>query len=267
MRAIALLGFLPAACGGGDMYLSTEEPMKPETCMRCHADHYTQWSGSMHAFGSFCVQCHVTLAVSLGLTTDGTDLDTVPPYAKGVTCSFATRSIRSRAITTTRSCSRPTTRCAAASATRSRRPRTARPTPASSTVTTTARRRCAARATTSSRRRRPAFTSHVQRVAGHDLRRREQPAHAPHVRHLPHVRDRRRRDERPRRRDARRAAALGVHEHTFGGIDEALTDWPEKAGQQAAIGGKLCVPPNNGGQIEVTLDDRGPGHHWPSGAA
>jgi hypothetical protein len=68
---------------------------------------------------------------------------------------------------------------------------------------------------------------------------------------------------------------LGVHEHTFGGIDEALTDWPDKAGQQAAIardlgpaiGGKLCVSPNNGGQIEVTLDDRGPGHNWPSGAA
>ena len=110
MKAAVLLLVFVAACGGGDTYLSTEELMKPETCMQCHADHYTQWSGSMHAYasndpvflamnargqkvtggalGSFCVQCHAPLAVSLGLTTDGTNLDQVPQYAKGVTCYF-----------------------------------------------------------------------------------------------------------------------------------------------------------------------------------
>src|SRR5262249_1742119 len=68
--------------------------------------------------------------------------------------------------------------------------------------------------------------------------------------------------------------SLGVHEHTFAGIDTALTDWPEKTAQRAAIdrdlgpalGAKLCVSSVDGGRIEVTLDDRGAGHNWPSGA-
>src|SRR4029079_244504 len=33
-----------------------------------------------------------------------------------------------------------------------------------------------------------------------------------------------------------------------------------------ALGAKLCMSPADGDRIEVTLDDRGPGHNWPSGA-
>jgi len=36
--------------------------------------------------GSFCVRCHAPLAVELGLTTDGLDLDNVEPHLRGITC-------------------------------------------------------------------------------------------------------------------------------------------------------------------------------------
>ena len=38
--------------------------------------------------GDFCVTCHAPMAVRLGLTEDGLNLDDVPQYAKGVTCFF-----------------------------------------------------------------------------------------------------------------------------------------------------------------------------------
>ncbi len=81
-----------------------------ESCQDCHPDHYREWSGSMHAYasedpvfralnavgqaetdgalGDFCVQCHAPLAVQLGLTADGLDLDEVPPSLRGVNCYF-----------------------------------------------------------------------------------------------------------------------------------------------------------------------------------
>lgn len=112
-RALVALAFLVwlAACGGGDAdYFSEEELMNPENCQECHPTHYQEWSGSMHAYagddpvflamnargqeetggelGDFCVQCHAPMALRLGLTTDGLNLDEVPQYAKGVTCYF-----------------------------------------------------------------------------------------------------------------------------------------------------------------------------------
>jgi len=38
--------------------------------------------------GDFCVQCHAPLAVQLGLTEDGLNLDEVPKHLQGVTCYF-----------------------------------------------------------------------------------------------------------------------------------------------------------------------------------
>ncbi|HTA90706.1 MAG TPA: hypothetical protein VK745_14045, partial [Polyangiaceae bacterium] len=32
--------------------LSQAELMDPKTCGSCHAEHYTEWSGSMHAYAS-----------------------------------------------------------------------------------------------------------------------------------------------------------------------------------------------------------------------
>jgi hypothetical protein len=38
--------------------------------------------------GDFCVKCHAPMAVREGATTDGLNLDTLPPSLKGVTCYF-----------------------------------------------------------------------------------------------------------------------------------------------------------------------------------
>ncbi len=90
--------------------LSRAELLDPETCKTCHADHYREWSGSMHAYaaddpvframnargqretggqlGTFCVNCHAPMAVRENATTDGLNLDAVDPKLKGVTCFF-----------------------------------------------------------------------------------------------------------------------------------------------------------------------------------
>ncbi len=90
--------------------LSVQELMKPETCKTCHSGHYDEWSGSMHAYaakdpvframnkrgqeetggklGDFCVGCHAPLAVAVGATTDGLNLDELPDELLGVGCYF-----------------------------------------------------------------------------------------------------------------------------------------------------------------------------------
>lgn len=101
LAAVALL----AACGPSE---SIESLRDPETCRECHPDHVQQWEGSMHAYasqdpvflalnalgqaetdgelGDFCVQCHAPLAVRLGLTTDGLNLDEIDAELLGVNC-------------------------------------------------------------------------------------------------------------------------------------------------------------------------------------
>ena len=67
---------------------------------------------------------------------------------------------------------------------------------------------------------------------------------------------------------------FGRREHTFPGIDVALTPWPGMDVQQAAIRRdlrallvpRLCVQPVDGGRIAVQLDNIGAGHMFPSGA-
>lgn len=114
MRSALALALLLAACGDPDAPApptkSRAELMKPETCAECHADHYREWSGSMHAYaaedpvfiamnrrgqeetggalGDFCVNCHAPMAVREGATTDGLNLSELPSELKGVTCYF-----------------------------------------------------------------------------------------------------------------------------------------------------------------------------------
>ena len=38
--------------------------------------------------GNFCINCHAPMAVQLGLSEDGLNMDDLPSYAKGVTCYF-----------------------------------------------------------------------------------------------------------------------------------------------------------------------------------
>ena len=99
-----------SSSSGSSSYISTADLMNPKNCATCHADHFKQWSGSMHAYasddpvfvamnaraqreskgavGSFCVGCHAPLAVRTGATTDGLNLATLPASLKGVTCFF-----------------------------------------------------------------------------------------------------------------------------------------------------------------------------------
>jgi hypothetical protein len=119
--ALAALGLATAAactplgCNGGSgqaqqAYLDRDTMLDPLTCKTCHADHYDDWAGSMHAYasddpvfqamnqrgqketggqlGSFCVKCHAPMALNEGATTDGTNLASVPQKLKGVTCFF-----------------------------------------------------------------------------------------------------------------------------------------------------------------------------------
>ena len=109
--AIAGLVCALAGCSTDTPARSVAELEDPATCMECHAQHVTQWAGSMHAYasddpvflamnqrgqretngtlGTFCVQCHAPMAVKLKLT-NGTDFDptTLPPAARGITCYF-----------------------------------------------------------------------------------------------------------------------------------------------------------------------------------
>jgi hypothetical protein len=97
-------------CGQAPPSLTTAELMKPDSCKMCHPNHFAQWSGSMHAYaaddpvframnsrgqretggalGTFCVNCHAPMAVKLGMTPDGLNLDSLPPELHGVTCFF-----------------------------------------------------------------------------------------------------------------------------------------------------------------------------------
>ncbi len=293
---LVMLALAAAACGGND-YLSKEELMDPATCLGCHADHYTQWSGSMHAYasndpvflamnargqkatggalGSFCVQCHAPMALELGLTTDGTNLDQVPQFARGVTCYFC-HSVASVASDhnaplvlaedgVLRGGIQQPVASPAHPAERSpfldgHAPESAQLCGACHDVVT------------------PAGV-HLERtyaewqgtIFGQDNPRTHLSCGQCHMFATDGVitsGDGAAKLDVPLR-------PLGVHEHTFGGIDTALTDWPEKDGQLTAIardlgpalGVKLCVSPADGDRIEVTLDDRGPGHNWPSGAA
>jgi hypothetical protein len=108
--SVVPLGCSHSAGPSTPTYLDRDTLLDPQTCGTCHADHYNDWSGSMHAYasddpvfqamnargqretggqlGSFCVKCHAPMALEEGATTDGTNLATVPQKLKGVTCFF-----------------------------------------------------------------------------------------------------------------------------------------------------------------------------------
>jgi hypothetical protein len=95
---------------GDDAISPDDRLLDPKTCEECHPQHYREWLGSMHAYaaedpvframnargqretngalGDFCIKCHAPMAVELGLTTDGLNLDEVPKHLQGVTCFF-----------------------------------------------------------------------------------------------------------------------------------------------------------------------------------
>ena len=91
-------------------YLTPEQLRDPETCKGCHPSHYREWASSMHAYsardpvflamnrrgqretdgalGEFCVRCHAPMAVADGLTKDGLNIEQLPDQQRGVSCYF-----------------------------------------------------------------------------------------------------------------------------------------------------------------------------------
>ena len=109
--ALLLAVSAAAGCGGGSpaATLSPQALMDSTICQTCHPAQYQQWEQSMHAYatddpvframnaraqretsgalGTFCLNCHAPVAVKNQLT-DGSNLDSIPAAAKGVTCYF-----------------------------------------------------------------------------------------------------------------------------------------------------------------------------------
>jgi hypothetical protein len=111
---VSLAGAASSCSSHGTAPPPTFEPrealLDPNTCSKCHADHFRDWSGSMHAYasddpvflamnargqretggalGDFCVKCHAPLALHEGKTTDGLNLAGVDPKYKGVNCFY-----------------------------------------------------------------------------------------------------------------------------------------------------------------------------------
>jgi len=108
---LAALALALALGACSDEKRPVEELQDPGTCAECHPKHFTQWSGSMHAYaaedpvflamnrrgqretngalGDFCINCHAPMAKQLGFTDFANfDPSVLPPAARGVTCYF-----------------------------------------------------------------------------------------------------------------------------------------------------------------------------------
>jgi hypothetical protein len=105
----AALGALPSCSSAVTPSLDPQALRDPEACRGCHPTQYDEWAASPHAhaaddpvflamnqraqresvgaLGTFCVNCHAPLAVREGLTT-GASVASLPASRKGVTCYF-----------------------------------------------------------------------------------------------------------------------------------------------------------------------------------
>jgi len=293
--AVVTAALALAACGSSHDYLTTEELMKPESCMECHPKHFTEWSGSMHAYasddpvflamnakgqadtggalGDFCVNCHAPMARRLGLTTDGLNLATLEPWAKGVTCFFchsvesvtddhnnplvlAADDVMRGGLQNPDPVDSPAHRTKYSAVVDADRPESASMCGACHDIVTPKgvhlERTFAEWQTTIfgkvDRPRTLLSCGECHMFAVTDV-----------VADVPEA-------NVPQREFGRR-------EHTFAGVDVALTPWPQLDEQLAAIDRdlrgalipKLCFDP--AGRLAYTLDNVGNGHKWPSGAA
>jgi len=115
-RALLACMLLLLACdGNGDggerrVALTRAELLDPESCKSCHPNHYREWASSMHAYaaddpvflamnrrgqeetngelGDFCVSCHAPMAMREKVIEDFAELEDIPAHLKGVTCYF-----------------------------------------------------------------------------------------------------------------------------------------------------------------------------------
>jgi len=271
--------------------MTRAELLSPEACMDCHPRHYREWSGSMHAYaaddpvflamnargqeetagelGDFCVQCHAPMAVREGATTDGLNLASVPQELKGVTCFFchnvdAVEGEHNNPLRLANdNAMRGALRDGAESGAHDQRysPLHDRQSQESSKL-------CGACHDIVT----PAGI-HLERTYSEwqdsfFSRSHDQGGLSCGNCHMP---------GQPGEviADVEGVGVREFHEHTFPGIDVALTPWPEKDAQLAgifrdlepAVLATLCWTPVDGGKVQVTLDNIGAGHMMPSGAA
>ncbi len=285
----ALVGF--AACG--DEVLPVEELLKPETCQTCHPGHYTEWSGSMHAYasddpvflalnklgqeetggqlGGFCVQCHAPLALKLGLTVDGLNLDEVPAYAKGIGCYFChnVKEVAGTHNNPIELAMDQTMRGGLSNPVENTAHRTAFSplVDAESQASSALCGSCHDIITPGGVHLERTFAEwqttifadpdprkHASCASCHMIVSTDVVAEGPGL-------------DVPLR-------PFGRREHTFAGIDVALTPWPEIEAQRAAIRRdlkgallpRLCVLPADAGRIDYRVDNVGTGHMFPTGA-
>ncbi|MBE7454710.1 MAG: hypothetical protein HS111_39350 [Kofleriaceae bacterium] len=280
-----------AACG--DDPLPVEELMKPETCQACHPNHFREWSGSMHAYagddpvflamnakgqeetggalGGFCVQCHAPLALQLGLTTDGLNLPDVPQWAKGVGCYSCHNVVE---VTGThnnplRLAMDQTMRGGLRDAVESPAHRTAYSSllDAESQGSSAMCGSCHDIVTPAGVHLERTFSEWQETIFAHASPLRHVSCAACHMVPSTDVIAEGPGLDVPLR-------PYGRREHTFAGLDVALTPWPEVEGQLAAIRRdlqavllpRLCVVPADAGRIDYRLDNVGAGHMFPSGA-
>ena len=293
MRRTLLLAVAVAAlgCPSIESYdLDEEALLNPASCAGCHPDHFEQWSGSMHAYTGFdpvfdasnrvylqdtgdarpdhCVRCHSPMAVREGFTENGLDLADAPDHLRGITCATCHLI---EALAPDHTGDQEFARDGVL------RGGLVDPSPTSAH---------ASRYSLLHDRNDPSSSDmcgschcvwnqddlHVERTlhewrgsvyANHDLTR--QTCGGCHM----------------RGRDGRAATDPGLpirrlHDHTFPGVDTALTDFPGKAAQAAAIQdeldnsllARLCVEPDPAGAaVSVRLENIGAGHSFPSGAS
>jgi hypothetical protein len=292
--AFAALGALASACGDDAITpLEISELMKPETCMTCHPKHYTEWSGSMHAYaaddpvflamnqrgqrdtggalGDFCVKCHAPIALRLGLTTDGLNLAEVPQWAKGVGCYFChnIEDVQGDHNNPLVLAMDDTMRGGIKDPVRNQAHRSSYSTFLDGTAGDSSRACGACHDIVNQRGFAIERTYAEWRgsiFAGPDPRRTLSCGQCHMIGNTDVI------AEDP---DASvKLRPSGRREHTFAGVDVALTPFPQLEEQRAAINrdlrgavlAKLCVLPTNGGEITLRLDPVAPGHNWPSGA-
>jgi hypothetical protein len=293
LQASALL----ACSGGGDQpdaatdYLDTKALMDPTSCQKCHPTHFTEWSGSMHAYasddpvframnargqrethgalGSFCVNCHAPMAVRNNATKDGLNLDSVDASLKGVTCYFchsvdavngshddpltlATDSVMRGGITDPMA---NTAHRASYSALLDRYD------PSSATLCGS----CHDIDTSHGAHIERTFAEWQNTLFGHGVQ--ELTCSQCHMDGTTGV-----------AANVPGVPVREVHAHRLAAVDLALTPHPDADAQRAdaqkmldtTLGAVLCVKGANlpgGSRIQVVLDNIGAGHAWPSGAS
>ncbi len=296
---VLVLGCALNACGDpGARHtpsLTREELLDPRTCQACHPGHYEEWSGSMHAYaaedpvflamnargqaetdgqlGSFCVNCHAPLAVREGLTEDGLDLADLPEAMRGVTCYFChnTAAVEGTHNNPLLLASDRTMRGPFHDAAEN-----------TAHASTYAPHLDAARPEASALCGACHDVTLPEQLVGAEVELERTFAEwqtslfaAPHDQggvgcsgcHMPKS------PRRDRAAESAGAPARRSARHDFEGIDRALTPFPQRERQKILIErlvassllAEICVAET--GAIEVTLENAGAGHHWPSGAS